>query len=67
MCLEHKPNIVIDDGGDLVGMVPEKTVCIGACAKKFADRYGLRWAEGCPPRNRIAIEAIVGGREEYDG
>jgi len=52
---------------DVRDMVPEKTVCIGACAKKFADRYGLRWAEGCPPRNRIAIDAIVGGREEYDG
>jgi len=24
MCLEHKPNIIIDDGGDLVGMVHTK-------------------------------------------
>lgn len=24
MCLEHKPNIIIDDGGDLVGMVHNK-------------------------------------------
>ena len=24
MCLEHKPNIVIDDGGDLVGMLHKK-------------------------------------------
>ena len=24
MCLEHKPNIIIDDGGDLVGMVHDK-------------------------------------------
>lgn len=24
MCLEHKPNIIIDDGGDLVGMLHEK-------------------------------------------
>ena len=24
MCLEHKPNIIIDDGGDLVGMIHDK-------------------------------------------
>ncbi len=24
MCLEHRPNIIIDDGGDLVGMLHEK-------------------------------------------
>ena len=29
MCLEHKPNIIIDDGGDLVGMIHEKRPDLG--------------------------------------
>ena len=31
MCLEHKPNIIIDDGGDLVGLIHEKRPDLGAC------------------------------------
>ncbi|MBQ8151575.1 MAG: adenosylhomocysteinase, partial [Firmicutes bacterium] len=29
MCLEHKPNIIIDDGGDLVGMIHDKRPDLG--------------------------------------
>lgn len=29
MCLEHKPNIIIDDGGDLVGMIHENRPDLG--------------------------------------
>ena len=29
MCLEHKPNIIIDDGGDLVGMIHEHRPDLG--------------------------------------
>lgn len=29
MCLEHKPNIIIDDGGDLVGMIHTKRPDLG--------------------------------------
>lgn len=29
MCLEHRPNIIIDDGGDLVGMIHEKRPDLG--------------------------------------
>ncbi|MDD6311688.1 MAG: adenosylhomocysteinase [Firmicutes bacterium] len=29
MCLEHKPNIIIDDGGDLVGLIHDKRPDLG--------------------------------------
>ena len=31
MCLEHKPHIIIDDGGDLVGLIHEKRPDLGEC------------------------------------
>ncbi|MBQ1289680.1 MAG: adenosylhomocysteinase, partial [Erysipelotrichaceae bacterium] len=31
MCLEHKPNIIIDDGGDLVGLVHDKRPDLAEC------------------------------------
>lgn len=31
MCLEHKPHIIIDDGGDLVGMIHEHRPDLGEC------------------------------------
>ena len=30
MCLEHRPNIIIDDGGDLVGMIHDKRPELGS-------------------------------------
>ena len=31
MCLEHKPHIIIDDGGDLVEMIHSKRPDLGEC------------------------------------
>lgn len=27
-----------------------RIICIGACSKKFADKYGFEWIPGCPPK-----------------
>ncbi|MEE3362354.1 MAG: DUF362 domain-containing protein [Anaerovoracaceae bacterium] len=45
---------------------PENTVCVGACAAEYAQRNGLRIAEGCPPRNNTVVKTMLRGRAEYD-
>ena len=50
MCLEHKPNIIIDDGGDLVGLVHEKRPdlaedCWGGCEETTTGVIRLKAME----------------------
>jgi len=50
MCLEHKPNIIIDDGGDLVGMIHSKRPdlgedCWGGCEETTTGVIRLKAME----------------------
>ena len=50
MCLEHKPNIIIDDGGDLVGMIHQKRAdlgeeCFGGCEETTTGVIRLKAME----------------------
>ena len=50
MCLEHKPNIIIDDGGDLVGLVHDKRPdlaedCWGGCEETTTGVIRLKAME----------------------
>lgn len=50
MCLEHKPNIIIDDGGDLVGLVHGRRPdlaeeCWGGCEETTTGIHRLRVME----------------------
>lgn len=50
MCLEHKPNIIIDDGGDLVGLIHEKRpdlgeFCWGGCEETTTGVIRLKAME----------------------
>lgn len=47
------------------GANAENTVCVGICAKKLGDRFGMRCAVGCPPGNVDTVKAILGDRREY--
>lgn len=47
------------------GASAENTVCIGICAKKLGDQFGMRCAIGCPPGNVDTVKAILGDRREY--
>ncbi|MDO4833816.1 MAG: adenosylhomocysteinase [Bacillota bacterium] len=50
MCLEHKPNIIIDDGGDLVGLVHGRRAdlaeeCWGGCEETTTGIHRLKAME----------------------
>lgn len=50
MCLRHKPNIIIDDGGDLVGLIHEKRPelgeeCWGGCEETTTGVIRLKAME----------------------
>ena len=51
MCLSHKPNIIIDDGADLVTFLHDKRPDLmeevwGGCEETTTESYALRlWKE----------------------
>jgi hypothetical protein len=44
-------DIVAGHADDLAGLPPKhgKVVCVGDCARKYAERHGLPVVRGCPP------------------
>jgi hypothetical protein len=51
-----KVNVVIGRADDLVLPKGEKTICIGSCAKCFADKNGLKCLDKCPPSVKETLE-----------
>jgi hypothetical protein len=35
-----------------------KIICLGNCAKKYAEEQGFSWASGCPPSPKEILNAL---------
>lgn len=53
---KKKYNVVIGNAEDLVTPEGEKIVCIGTCAKCFADKNNVKCLNKCPPNVQETIE-----------
>jgi Uncharacterized conserved protein len=67
--LKYTEDLIIAAGPvsdeNIEGLDHSQIVCVGACAKQLAEKYNLRYAEGCSPRNPVVVKTILNGREEY--